>query len=762
MRPTLKAILRPVWRALPERVRDTMKVFRQHKGKKAPRAKAGAAKPNRREGRRSGARAEIFPPGIRAQVSSPVVSIIVPFYQDAAYLENALRSIAAQTFEDFECLTISDKSLDGSLAIAETFAKTDQRFRVIAHKVNSGLSAARNTGLARARGMFVQFLDGDDMLTIDAIESRVRVALRHLDDASVAGVYGGSKAVGPEFDGLERGRASPHDKTIDFYTTRGACPFVVSAPLLRTGLLRRAGGFNEQWTTAEDHELWYRLMRNGYRFLPSGSQANFYRMKPGTSMASRTAMQHLANSASLQSEARHEMPVELTMRDAPFPFVRPWGYYDEAVQIARRVFSFGAMAGDVPSAVRGFLPNDTWPVVERHVPALHEIEKGRSRLAGRPTVAGATDVHFVPIAALVDTGGQSTVPPPQKHGKPQSEVGVIFLPHKDYHVRTAAALRPHLESRGLSVAVVDFERHYRDEGVARMAKILGMPTYPSSSLDFQLIKAAVVVCFNDWDKVVQGFLATFQEVGTPTVGIVEGVQDYHDIDTGRPRRPYQTVDFVLAPGEFDQRYFDNNAEIGGLANVEQLWLADYSKPTPARAVANVNFSYNVLTEARDQWVEDVSEACRTAEVDLVFSQHPADLGDLSKFRVSGQSIYQDLLECNVLISRFSTVILEALAMGRRVIYFNPHGEEVDKFADGACVPVARSVEELTVLLSSMRLDTSDRRESVAAYLAFHCGVDPHRLYPVVVERIANSISTIVTRSKTTLAFSPSPTGASVS
>lgn len=329
----------------------------------------------------------------------------------------------------------------------------------------------------------------------------------------------------------------------------------------------------------------------------------------------------------------------------------------------------------------------------------------------------------------------------------EQNVDILFLPHKDYHVRTVAALRPYLARRGLTVAVVDFAAPYRDEGVAAAVLLDDVPMLLLSDLDRDVIGAGAVVCFNDWEKVIRRYLSQFRRAGTPTVGLVEGVQDYHDADTGRPRHAYQTVETVLVPGQFDQRYFTGETQVGGLANVERLWLADFIAPSPARAVANVNFSYRVLTEERDEWVRGVDDACRAAQVDLVLSQHPADLGDLSNYRVSDQSIYQDLTECNILISRFSTVILEALAMGRRAIYFNPHGEKVDKFVDGAAAPVARSVDELTALLREMRAQTSDTRRDIAEYLAYHCAVDPMRQHQVVAERVANALADIVARSR---------------
>lgn len=92
----------------------------------------------------------------------PEISVIVPVYNTAKYLEPCLRSIATQTFGNFEVIIIDDGSTDESLSIAEAFADSDTRFKVISQK-NSGPSCARNTGLEKATGKWISFVDSDDI-----------------------------------------------------------------------------------------------------------------------------------------------------------------------------------------------------------------------------------------------------------------------------------------------------------------------------------------------------------------------------------------------------------------------------------------------------------------------------------------------------------------------------------------------------------------------------------------------------------------------
>lgn len=96
-------------------------------------------------------------------MSRPTVSVIVPCYRQAHYLPDALHSIESQSRHDWECLIVDDGSPDNTREVAQSWEQRDARFRYV-HKSNGGLSSARNAGLARAQGDFVQFLDADDVI----------------------------------------------------------------------------------------------------------------------------------------------------------------------------------------------------------------------------------------------------------------------------------------------------------------------------------------------------------------------------------------------------------------------------------------------------------------------------------------------------------------------------------------------------------------------------------------------------------------------
>lgn len=91
----------------------------------------------------------------------PKVSVIIPCYNQAEFLEATLRSLQNQTLSDFECIVVDDGSTDNSASIVEDFARYDDRFFLL-RKSNGGTATARNMGLGVAKGAFIQFLDADD------------------------------------------------------------------------------------------------------------------------------------------------------------------------------------------------------------------------------------------------------------------------------------------------------------------------------------------------------------------------------------------------------------------------------------------------------------------------------------------------------------------------------------------------------------------------------------------------------------------------
>jgi len=90
-----------------------------------------------------------------------VISVIIPVYNVKPYLDNCLKSVVTQSYEDFECILVDDGSTDGSSEICDCWAIQDKRIKVL-HQANQGVSVARNNGIKYSKGNYITFIDSDD------------------------------------------------------------------------------------------------------------------------------------------------------------------------------------------------------------------------------------------------------------------------------------------------------------------------------------------------------------------------------------------------------------------------------------------------------------------------------------------------------------------------------------------------------------------------------------------------------------------------
>ena len=134
----------------------------------------------------------------------PLISIIVPCYNAELYIKGCLYSITVQTYRNIEVLLIDDCGTDGTSCVINNFLKEyngDITFRIIKHKHNEGVSCARNTGIRNAKGEYLYFLDSDDTITPNCIES---LLVPFGKDNTIETVVGNYKIVGPlHFDAFD-------------------------------------------------------------------------------------------------------------------------------------------------------------------------------------------------------------------------------------------------------------------------------------------------------------------------------------------------------------------------------------------------------------------------------------------------------------------------------------------------------------------------------------------------------------------------------
>lgn len=210
-------------------------------------------------------------------VAIPLISVIVPAFNAAAFLPDALNSLLRQTHRNLEVIVVNDGSTDDTAALLAAWCARDPRVRAV-HQQNRGLPAARNAGLSVARGDYIAFLDADDVVHPIKLEHQLAYLTAHPDADLVYSDYGTADAalqpLTEEVIGIKRLPLR------EVYTYTNVFP--VMSPLLRRTLVERVGGFDEQLRACEDWDYWVRCERVGtFGYLP-GSYAT-YRMH-GTQM----------------------------------------------------------------------------------------------------------------------------------------------------------------------------------------------------------------------------------------------------------------------------------------------------------------------------------------------------------------------------------------------------------------------------------------------------------------------------------------------
>lgn len=191
--------------------------------------------------------------------TSPRVSVIMPCFNEAQRLPASVGSVANQTFKDFELIVVDDGSQDNSLDVLTDLAAQYPFLRVFAQE-NRGAGAARNKGLKEARGEYIAFLDADDTWHPDCL-LKLYSKLSSTPDAVL--VYCGWQNIG-----VDAGRAKPfvppdYENEQKIETLLRGCRWPIHAALTRKDAIDKAGGFDEQWSSCMDYDLWLRVASKG-------------------------------------------------------------------------------------------------------------------------------------------------------------------------------------------------------------------------------------------------------------------------------------------------------------------------------------------------------------------------------------------------------------------------------------------------------------------------------------------------------------------
>lgn len=169
-------------------------------------------------------------------MKSELISVIVPVYNGAAYIERCIRSVLLQEYREWELLLVDGASTDDTLKICRTWQKRDDRIRVIPADVNRGASAGRNTGMEKAKGNFIFFLDADDWLMPDCL-GRLCSEMRE-PDVDIAGCAF-KRCRGEDWDILYESIQGDEAETRRAEQTDGSRRLIAGRDFLEEGILRQ-------------------------------------------------------------------------------------------------------------------------------------------------------------------------------------------------------------------------------------------------------------------------------------------------------------------------------------------------------------------------------------------------------------------------------------------------------------------------------------------------------------------------------------------
>ena len=268
----------------------------------------------------------------------PTVSVIVPTLDDRDYLEEALKSILAQSFWDYEVIVVDGGSSDQSLAVIRRYEKRISWFR----QSGKGVSRAKNEAIAKARGEYITFLDGDDLWYPEKLEIQVNFLSDHPE-------YGFCSSDVDFFDEeviIIKGAISTEKKPRSGYVFDELFTnnFISSATImLRRECFDRVGNFDEEIFFAEDTDMWLRVAKEfklGY--IPKSLAK--YRVHPGA--RTQQFAKHYASLEKIYGKLNQLYPEYFRqrptlLRAARFNLYRRWAYrHFEAGEYAasRRLF----------------------------------------------------------------------------------------------------------------------------------------------------------------------------------------------------------------------------------------------------------------------------------------------------------------------------------------------------------------------------------------------------------------------------------------
>ena len=310
--------------------------------------------------------------------TDPMVSVVIPAFNQARFLPAAIESALAQTYRDREIIVVDDGSTDETPAVAQRYGDGVRYVR----QANTGLAGARNTGIDRARGAFVALLDSDDVWLPCFLEHMLGVADAHPRSAVYFSAWRYINSAGSLLPEPPHAHAVP--QTMMYRALLRANFIVPSSVVMRRPAVVSAGLFDQQFRRLEDWELWIRLLRQGQTLAGSTACHLHYRVHGESLSADSTAMEQAALALVRKHFGEDDGQVEAWAQDKRWAYAGVYRYH--ALLSARRRGD-GERGGRF---LRKAIAVD--PTLARDRALFYELAWG-SRPAGHRRLSEAVDVE---------------------------------------------------------------------------------------------------------------------------------------------------------------------------------------------------------------------------------------------------------------------------------------------------------------------------------------------------------------------------------
>ena len=334
------------------------------------------------------------------------------------------------------------------------------------------------------------------------------------------------------------------------------------------------------------------------------------------------------------------------------------------------------------------------------------------------------------LATSTEDNDNEIAPPYVTGDKP-----VLFCPLNETHVQTLAPIsRLFAESRFLSSGGP------HAKGAEEMMQSLNLEYCVGPAAEIARIKPSVLVLAKDWCLHAQRLIAAARKEGIPVVCLQEGPTRF-DCDQRMQRCDYPLIQGAVMLRFLHQKvyFLTGNARFDGLKPA----------PLPAAPKAMLNCNFGKDSFERHRWLDAAASACLDAGVDFFVSRHPRDSGDIPDYptRCSGPGvIHTHLADSSVVVTPHSSIIYEAMLMGRTVICHDPRQDRIQAFDEdqtGAFVKSQSTADLLDALKQALCPPSEQQRSRADLFLALHCGGREGK----AADRCASAIEAISRRAR---------------